>query len=179
MGETTKSKNRRISEGWFEKYIFSPGIDIGCRHDPVDESFRKWDLLFGDSDATFMKEVKDDSYKTVYASHVLEHLKNPVEGIRNWYRITSSNGHLIIVVPHRDLYEKKEKLPSRWNSGHKSYWLPYHSEEPDTKCLKEVILEAIPKANIISYKVLNAGYESCGIEHSKGEYSIEAIIKKI
>ena len=179
MAETTKAKARRISEGWFEKYIAGSGIDIGCQHDPIDESFRKWDLIFGDGDATFMEGIEDGTYQTVYASHVLEHLENPAEGVRNWYRITASGGHLIILVPHRDLYEKKERLPSNWNFDHKSYWLPDRSEEPDTKCFKDVILEAVPDADIISYKVLDADYASNGPgNHPQGEYSIEAIIKK-
>jgi hypothetical protein len=37
-GETSKARERRLREGWFE--LFAPeqlnGIDIGCQHDPLN-----------------------------------------------------------------------------------------------------------------------------------------------
>ena len=106
MGETLKAEERRRREGWYHKCIRHPGIDIGCQNEPVDPEFRRWDLIHGDTDATFMKGVGDESYKTVYASHILEHLHNPIVALRNWWRILKEEGHLIVCVPHRDLYEK-------------------------------------------------------------------------
>lgn len=181
MAEVRKAKQRRLAEGWFEKYCpnHMSGIDIGCGNDPVNETFRKWDMVFGDGDATFMEGVSDNMFCTVHASHVLEHLHDPVEGIKNWFRILRPGGHLIIAVPHRDLYEKKKELPSRWNFDHKSFWLPESVEPPDTRSLKGTILEAIPNANIVSFNVLDEGWlPKPEDEHSTGEYSIEAIIKK-
>ena len=74
MVETNKAKKHRISENWFDKYIQYPGIDIGSSNDPVDEKFDLWDFALGNGDATYMEGVKDKSYKTVYASHIIEHL---------------------------------------------------------------------------------------------------------
>src|SRR5690348_8692983 len=124
--ETKKAHNRRLREGWFEKYApeTHSGIDIGCQRDMIHESFRPWDLIFGDGDATHMADVADDTYHTVYASHVLEHLADPDTAVLNWYRITKPGGHLIVIVPHRDLYEKKDDLPSRWNGDHRWFFLP-------------------------------------------------------
>lgn len=181
MGETQKAYDRRIQEGWFEKYVdlTKPGIDIGCQNDPLNESFRKWDLIFGDGDATTMVGVNDNEYHTVYASHVLEHVVDPVTAIKNWYRITAPGGYLIILVPHRDLYEKKSLLPSNWNHDHKSFWLPENGELPNTYGFKEVLQQAIPNINIVSFEILNNGWISLPEnQHSIGEYSIEAIIKK-
>lgn len=179
LGETDKAKERRLREGFFDKYIKGPGIDIGCQNDPVDPEFRKWDFILGDGDATFMEGVEDNTYQTVYCSHIIEHLSEPVLGIRNWYRITAPGGHLIILAPHRDLYEKKKALPSHWNHDHKTMWLPETQEAPDTRSLKDTILEAIPDADIISLRVLDEGWEPRPENvHSCGEYSIEAIIRK-
>ena len=179
MGETLKARDRRTKEGWFGKYIQYPGIDIGCQHDPVDDDFRKWDVIFGDGDATFMESVPDNFYATVYASHVLEHVDNPGEAIKNWYRILSPGGHLIVIVPHRDLYEKKKELPSHWNAEHRSFWLPISGEEPCTKGLLDTISQALPGVEIVSLRVLDDGFVSNGpLSHSSGEYSIEAIVKK-
>jgi SAM-dependent methyltransferase len=179
--ETKKAHARRVKENWFEKYApeHLGGIDIGCKNDPLYKTFRKWDFIFGDSDAAFMKNVNDNEFQTVYASHILEHLKDPITAIRNWFRITKMGGNLIILVPHRDLYEKRKMLPSRFNKDHKCFWLPEKSELPCTKSFKHTIIKAIPNANIISFKVLNDNWVPLHSHvHSIGEYSIEAIINK-
>jgi len=180
MAETTKARQRRLRENWFETYAppYLSGIDIGCGKDPHNHTFRRYDYIFGDSDAQKMRGVPDDSFITTYSSHVLEHLYDPIEGLWNWYRICRSPGHVIVCVPHRDLYEKKKLLPSRWNADHKTFWLPEKGELPVTRGLREVVLQAIPNANIVSLRVLDEGFISNGENHSGGEYSIEVIIKK-
>lgn len=156
-----------------------PGIDIGCGDDSLNGVFRPWDIVNGDSDATHMAGVEDHSYFTVFASHILEYLDDPVEGVRNWYRILMSGGHLIICVPHRDLYERKKELPSCWNGDHKHFWLPDYGEAPHTRGLKDTILQAIPDANIVCLRVLDEGFYDPGeFGHAGGEYSIETIIQK-
>lgn len=181
MGETAKAKKRRIKEGWFEKYApeDKSGIDIGCQNDPLNDKFRKWDFIYGDSDATFMKGIEQESYFTVYASHVLEHLDDPVTAVRNWFKILKKGGHLIICVPHRDLYEKKKELPSNWNFEHKSFWLPEKGDNKDTYGLKDIVIKSIPNANIVSFRILDEGHTiKEPSKHSDGEYAIEIIIKK-
>ena len=179
MVETNKAKKHRISENWFDKYIQYPGIDIGSSNDPVDEKFDLWDFALGNGDATYMEGVKDRTYKTVYASHIIEHLYFPVEGIKNWFRILDEGGHLIILAPHRDLYEKRKRLPSRWNPDHKTFWLPEEYEPPCTFSLKHTVLQAIPDANIVSLNVLIEDWKSDSENaHSQGEYSLEIIVKK-
>jgi SAM-dependent methyltransferase len=42
----------------------------------------------------------DDEFDLVYASHVLEHLDNPVKVIEEIWRILKPNGMLIVKVPH-------------------------------------------------------------------------------
>jgi ubiquinone/menaquinone biosynthesis C-methylase UbiE len=182
MGEVSKARERRESEGWFEKYApeQKSGIDIGCQNDPLNQTFRRFDRIFGDGDATLMQGIDDETFFTVHASHVLEHIDDPITAVRNWFRILQTGGHLIIVVPHRDLYERKKELPSDWNYDHKCFWLPDESDPPHTRSLKEVVFSAIPNANIVSLKVLDEGFDNSVPHnfHSIGEYSIEAIIKK-
>ena len=110
-GETSKAAARRLREGWFTKFApdWMSGIDIGCQEDFLNHTFRRWDYRFGDPDATYMDGVPDNVFHTVYASHLLEHLDDPVVALTNWYRITRPGGHLIVIVPHRDLYEKKKE----------------------------------------------------------------------
>jgi SAM-dependent methyltransferase len=44
--------------------------------------------------------LADDSYDAVLSSHVLEHLANPLRALAAWRRVTRSEGHLLMVVPH-------------------------------------------------------------------------------
>ena len=180
LGETAKAHNRRKKEGWFEKFApeHLPGIDIGCGIDPLNDSFMLWDQMYGCGDATYMDGVPDSSFQTVYASHILEHVDNPIEAVSNWWRILQPGGHLIINVPHRDLYERKKELPSRYNKDHRSFWLPMESEAPNTFSLAGTIAEATKQVNFLM-RVLQEEYCDPGIEmHAGGEYSIEAIVQK-
>jgi SAM-dependent methyltransferase len=179
-GETEKSRLRRIKEGWFHKYAppDQPGIDIGCGIDPLNDTFSLWDGIYGDGDATFMDGIPDETFHTVYASHILEHLADPVEAVRNWWRILKPGGHLIILVPHRDLYEKRKELPSIWNSDHKWFWLPSEMEPPHTLSLAHVIGSGTGK-DLIWIRVLDEGYVDNGSDTQPGgEYSIEGIVQK-
>lgn len=179
-GETHKAHDRRRAEHWFAKHVQVPGIDIGCGDDPLldDSNWRRWDIKRGDSCAQKMAEVPDEQYMTVYASHILEYLTDPIEAIRNWYRILAVGGQLIICVPHRDLYEKLEQPPSQWDQAHRWFWLPNSSEGTHTLGLRETIQLAIPGADIVSLKVLADGYRRNGSGHPAGEYSVEAIVRK-
>ena len=202
LGETGKSHDRRYKEGWFDKYAPSDktGLDIGCGEDPLNNTFRKFDQIFGDGDAQLLEGVKDNFYHTVYASHILEHVVDPAESIARWYKAVKPEGHLVICVPHRNLYEQKKELPSRWNEDHKHYFLPEEEDLPCTLSLKNIILHAIPNANLVEFRVLDDEYQN-GVEcykinkadkngivissetisirnHPSGEYSIEAIIRK-
>jgi len=182
-GETFKARSRRLREGWFERFApdDKPGIDIGCQFDALNETFRRWDLLFGDGDAAVMEGVPDKIFHTVYASHVLEHMVDPVLALKNWYRILRPGGHLVISIPHRDLYEKKKELPSNWNPDHKWFWLPDKEESPHTLGLKQVIERAgLVESEIVDLRVVADGYdyELPSDVHSVGEFSIEAVIKR-
>jgi SAM-dependent methyltransferase len=181
-GETSKSRNRRLKEGWFER--FAPqdrlGIDIGAQSDPLNHTFRRFDFVYGDGDATDMIGIPENTFWTVYASHVLEHLKFPQKALRRWYEILKPGGHLIVLVPHRDLYERKRFPPSNWNAEHTYFWLPDAEDPPSTKSLKKEVLTAIPNPDIVQFRVLDDGYDHSipADEHPIGEFSIECIVRK-
>jgi SAM-dependent methyltransferase len=44
--------------------------------------------------------LADDSYDFVLASHVIEHLPDPIAGLKEWLRV--ARRYVFLVVPHRD-----------------------------------------------------------------------------
>ena len=144
---------------------------------PPRETARAWDR--DDGDATLMEGVKPQSYDFVYASHILEHLPDPITALRSWWRILKPGGYLIVAVPHRDLYEKKTDLPSRWNKDHKHFFLPKNTEAPSTIGLEPLIAATLGEMDLAYLKVCDEGHTITDPElHSDGEYSIEAVVRK-
>lgn len=127
MKECSKSILRRVRDSRFAlRYFVGDGVDIGGRPDPLDiyreffpriASLRTWDLE--DGDAQLMASAADESFDFVFSSHCLEHLRDPIEGLRNWFRILRPGGHLVVTVPDEDLYEQGV-WPSTHNRDHKS-----------------------------------------------------------
>ena len=186
MAETKKAHDRRLREGFFKKYVRKPIIDIGVGRidtwdgaDPLTPDCDTWDKDNGN--AELMDGVADGTYKTVYTSHLLEHLNEPEKAIKNWFRILQEGGYLIISVPHRDLYERKKTLPSKWNLDHKFFLLPETDEAPHTRSFKHMIESALKGEG---YKITSLTVQDTCTnhdrqhEHGNGEYSIEAVIYK-
>src|SRR5262249_9189912 len=155
----------------------APGLDIGCGSDPLTTNlFRGWDLP--DGDATLLARAPDASFQTVYASHILEHIRFVDLALGHWWRVVRPGGRLIVIVPHRDLYEKQKRLPSIWNPDHKHCWLPETTDPPDTLSFRHALAAAIPDAIWEEFAVRNDGWQQNGDDHSLGEYSIEAVFGK-
>lgn len=54
------------------------------------------------AEATELRMIPDSTYDFLLSSHVLEHLANPLKGLREWRRVLKDDGILILVVPHKD-----------------------------------------------------------------------------
>ncbi len=177
-GETSKAKKRREREGFFEKYCNGNGLDIGFGGDIIYHNAQGFDWEHGD--AQYLREIEDEAFDYVYSSHTLEHMNDPKIALKNWFRVVKPGGYLILYIPHRDLYEKTNSLPSRFNPDHKSMWLPEYGDGKDTFGLKETLEEVIDGFEIIYIKVCSEGYVNPDNSlQSSGEYSIEAVIKKL
>ncbi len=53
-------------------------------------------------EASVMTEIKPSTYGFLLASHVLEHVANPLKALRAWTGIVVPGGTIVLVVPHRD-----------------------------------------------------------------------------
>ena len=126
MHEQSKAAKRRYDDGNFHnRYFIGRGIDIGCGVDSLNnlrhvflgiQEVKPWDLP--DGDAQYMSNVPDNEFDFVTSSHCLEHMFDPRIALRNWIRICKPNGHLVITVPDREMYEQGH-WPSIYNADHK------------------------------------------------------------
>jgi len=112
------SKTRKLSGDSFpEKFLVGRGIDIGCGRDIVSENAEPFDKIHGDANHILRYKQKE-SYDFVYASHVLEHMNDPLKCIKEWFELVKPGGYLIIIVPDSELYEQGI-FPSTFTPHHK------------------------------------------------------------
>jgi GT2 family glycosyltransferase/SAM-dependent methyltransferase len=176
-GETSKARQRRIREGFFENYCRGAGLDIGYGGDLLCDNCRPWDYEHGD--AQLLRGLADESFDFVYSSHTLEHVGDAGETLRNWWRVLKPGGYLIVYVPHRDLYEKRNALPSNWSADHKRFFLIERDDAPDTVGIVPLVERNLPGYELIYAKPCADGHTITDPQmHSDGEYSIELVLKK-
>lgn len=126
MKECSKSIARRLSDSNFSnRYFVGQGIDIGGKPDPLAlyagmfsrmSAVKTWD--WEDGDAQHLQSAADGAFDFVHSSHCLEHLVDPHEGLKHWFRVLKPGGYLVITVPDEDLYEQGV-FPSSFNRDHK------------------------------------------------------------
>jgi SAM-dependent methyltransferase len=177
--ESRKTYAAKIESGFFARYMQGHGAEIGfagyiegCV--PILENCDGFELGMPGYDGVHLP-YHDGEIDYVYSSHCLEHIYNWVPVIQEWFRVIRPNGHIITVVPHRDLYEKKMDLPSRFNADHKRFFTS-HS-------LIAEFGHALPHNSfrIVHLCENDAGhdYHQAPEEHSLGQYEIEIVIRKI
>jgi Methyltransferase domain len=178
--EAARNWERRQREGFIAKYLSGNAVlDIGYRggvpdSEPITETAIGIDLDYPGYDGKTLP-FPALSQDAVFASHVLEHIEDWQGALADWYRVLKIGGHLVIAVPHRDLYERKSAPPSRFNLGHKRFYSP--------ASLLAEIEEALPVAGyrIRSLRDIDDGFDY-GVppeRHAAGCYEIELVIQKI
>jgi SAM-dependent methyltransferase len=118
---------------------------------------------------------EDRSQDTIFASHCLEHIEDYTGALSDWYRALKVGGHLIIMVPHQHLYERKAAPPSRFTGDHKRFYTP--------RSVLMEIDEALPlggwRLRVLRDVDLDFDYSIGPEEHAKGMCEIEVVIQKI
>ena len=123
MNETSKSMRRRWCEHaqgvfpWREIFVGNI-IDVGAGDDPLRfDNVTAFDQAQGDAN-NLSNYFEPDSFDLIHASHVLEHLFNPLNCLRDWLTLLKIGGHIVVTVPDIGAYEDF-KFPSRFNADHK------------------------------------------------------------
>lgn len=177
--EVSKSHLNRINNGFYVKFMKGIGLDIGYKgynNDiiPVLQTAIGIEQDYPNYDGLNLP-FESNSQDYVFNSHVLEHISNYKDTIKEWFRVIKEDGHLVIIVPHKFLYEKKNELPSQWNGDHKRFYTP-------GSLLKEIEESLEPNSYRIAHLRDNDDYFDYKIKedkHSGGCYEIELVVKKI
>jgi SAM-dependent methyltransferase len=53
------------------------------------------------AEACDLSTIPDGAYDFVAASHVLEHIANPLRALQQWQRVLKREGILLVIVPHK------------------------------------------------------------------------------
>jgi SAM-dependent methyltransferase len=179
--EARKSFDDKLESGFWNRYIGGQNVlDIGFKgYDsgvvPIVDGAVGIDLDFPGYDGLTLP-FADESQDTVYSSHCLEHIPNHLQIIRDWYRVTKVGGHIITVVPHAMLYERKRRPPSRWAGwNHQRFYTPQ-------SLLAEFECALVPNSFRVRHLAendANYSYDYPTERHPDGCYEIELVIEKI
>lgn len=99
----------------YNKYIKGKGLDIGASGSSIQLNFPKAAIdtqdirKLGHNSLTYWCPVDlipapPNSYDFIYASHVIEHLNNPLKTLQKLARLLKPKGKLIMVMPDCRLY---------------------------------------------------------------------------
>lgn len=192
VSESAKGFRRRLADGFFAKYLSGDVVlDIGYRGGSVmvvDNHV----ILNTDGMPTVLPHAigvdlnypgydgltlpfANESVDTIYSSHMFEHLRLYAAVICDWYRVLKVGGFMVVIVPHKHLYERANRPPSRWNPDHYRFYTPAN--------LLATFEEVMPPN---SYRVRHLCDNDIGYDYSRthdqhpvGCYEIELCIEKI
>lgn len=75
-----------------------------CKHKPCGKTY----FL----EASNLSGIPSGQYDFLLSSHNLEHLANPVKGLKEWQRVVKSGGYLVIVLPHYARTFDRQRVPT-------------------------------------------------------------------
>ena len=192
MKECSKSIARRLADVNFtSRYFVGNGLDLGGKPDPLGlytelfcrmESVRTWD--WEDGDAQFLASVENGTVDFVHSSHCLEHLVDPFEGLKNWFRVVKPGGHVVVTIPDEDMYEQGV-FPSTFNRDHKWTFTIFKEASWSDKSINVLaLLKSLgPEADIIKVEQLISSYRFNLPRYDQtlspvGECGIEFVVRK-
>ena len=154
MDEATKTK--LLYPELFRDFVKGNILDIGAGQDPVSPSAIVFDKPQGNAENIF-EHFQKESFDTVFSSHCLEHVNEPLLVIQDWFALVKPGGYLFVIVPDEDLYEQGH-FPSIFNSDHKSTFTISKSVSWSSKSVNLLALAWELNGNLIYLKQQSDGY---------------------
>lgn len=122
--ESRKTFGEKLQNGFFERFMMGCGVEVGFNSaETILPGCTGIGLGTPGYDGVHIP-VHDEFYDYLYTSHCLEHVSDSKAALIEWMRVVKRRGHIVIVVPHRDLYEKKLTLPSLFSGEHLRFYTP-------------------------------------------------------
>ena len=127
--ESGKTYADKVADGFVDRYLSGPSVmEVGYKgydHQtvPIVPQAVGVDVGYPGYDGRRFP-FADGSLDAIYSSHCYEHIPDYRAVLRDWYRLLRVGGFLVIVVPHRDMFERKRQMPSRWNPDHQRFYTP-------------------------------------------------------
>jgi glycosyltransferase involved in cell wall biosynthesis/SAM-dependent methyltransferase len=178
--EARKLYASKLEDGFIAKYLSGAAIlDIGYRGYeadilPIVPQAIGVDLDYPGYDGRTLP-FPDNSQDAVFSSHCLEHAEDCEAAIKEWFRVLKTGGYLVLAVPHKYLYERRHRPPSRWNIDHRRFFTP-------ATLLLRVENALEPNGYRIRHLIDNDfafGYGIPPDSHPGGCYEIELVVQKI
>jgi len=79
--------------------VWEGQIEAGLTYEYHKGSGKGFQLI---CEAGRLDRIESESYDFVLASHVLEHIANPIKAMSEWLRVLKSDGTLVLVLPHKE-----------------------------------------------------------------------------
>lgn len=135
----TKEMTTRFGETYCRRSLTHPfckgnGIDVGSQGSPVNPDSiqieydrNRFDVdvpIQWEGDGTKNLPFKDGVLDYVYISHLLEDYEDWVSILNEWNRVLKVGGHIVIMIPDKNIFREKVKNGQPDNPNHKHEGYP-------------------------------------------------------
>ncbi len=114
----TRGRVLDLGCGGFKAFPHFTGVDNLDAVERFGETFKP-DMV---GDCAKLDGVPGDSCDAVFSSHLLEHIADPAAALADWWSKIKVGGHLVLYLPHADLYPRMGQDGA--NPDHKHDFLP-------------------------------------------------------
>jgi SAM-dependent methyltransferase len=88
-------------------------------------------------DATDLRSIADGTYDFLLASHILEHVANPLRALEEFHRVLKPDGYALVLVPNQlHTFDRRRPLTT---FAHLEADLASNTDESDTTHLEEIL----------------------------------------
>jgi len=89
------------------------------------------------SEATKISKIRSNTYDFLLSSNCLEHIANPLKAIKEWRRIITPSGYMVLILPNQKNNFDHKRPVTKFSHLKKDYEL--NTTEEDLTHLKEIL----------------------------------------